>query len=187
MPCHNTPNKMQKGKRPSALKTSRSYTASSPCWSKYLAFWLTQTNSLLLSDPHMRNNCFSPAKQVLGHIASQIKQRKALQSQHWCYSSEASGVTRNRLGSSKNQSHRAARRMRRVQWSFPPPKTFLCAKNCSFWTHQQVSQWSICMAFWDWQDLRTDWSEVLLAKLEEGNWNLYSRMWCLSDFKNRPP
>ena len=47
MPCLDTLNEVQKRKRPSAPRMSKSCTARSPCWPKYLAFWrANQVNSL---------------------------------------------------------------------------------------------------------------------------------------------
>ena len=71
---------------------------------------------------------------------SQIEQGKALQSQHRCYPSEASGVIQNRLGDPKNQSHRAAGKMGGGQRGSQPPRAPLYAKNRSFQDHKLSPQ-----------------------------------------------
>ena len=68
MLCLNTFNEVQKRKKPSALRTSKSCIACSPCWPEYLAFW----QAIRVNSPFFTKSSSAAYTFYLNYVSSGI-------------------------------------------------------------------------------------------------------------------
>ena len=139
------------------------------------------------SDPHMRNDCPSPAPPILGFPLKQDSSKQSLHCQRRRHETATARTARQRWGSKETQSCRSSGSMGGRQRGSPVPKTPICPRDHLLWGDKSSPQWSSCRAFRHWQDKRVGRPEILLAKPEKKRQELCPRMWRLSDFKGCPP
>ena len=77
--------------------------------------------------------------------------------------------------------------LERCRRSAPIPRALICPRDHSLQGDKLSPQWSSCRTFRHWKNKRVGHPEILLAKSEEGRWDLCQRIWHLSDFKKHPP
>ena len=129
MPCLNTLNKVQKKKRLSISRTSRSCTVFSLCWPEYLAFWSTQVNSPLSIRSSYAEQLFLPNSIDFRLLPKRDSLKQSLHCQHQRHETTTARTYGQGQGSKSAQSCRPSGGLGGRRGSAPVPRAPICPKD----------------------------------------------------------